>query len=699
MKREIKELFCVDIKIDEKSHIALMQVFGCALLLITICVWQLFGCNGLSFILYFLGVLGLYGSSLMALRIRNNDRQIRMNAVLLLLLEILSLIYLCVNASVILSVIGIIKLCLMIGSLFGVVIAQAVQLYFTRGKTRSEKRSKLEIFAVLGLAVILGFVLNFECFNTWPRWDSYHYYYTIEIKSVCNIFMPGDDGLIACGHNSIAYCLWNLLFRMIPGVSNLNTMYLANMTLVAVDVVLLYLIFKIILKESTVLQNILYTFLLSSSTWILGHVANLNLENIMMTGVLLLLYAVFSSNEMLGVIGVFIACFSKETGALIAATILFVKLLYDIMGYVKQKNKINYSYYLLNLIVGSLWLVIFIKGNWGSKNLRTDRTMQDGTALNSFNFSLMHIKDVLTDSFVINFNWIFLCIIIFTLGYIARQILQKRKRIGDVLSKRNYMILGVALLICVGEMSAFLTTRHHRYYITSSVILGIIALCGLQYVLWNMKRSPIWRYAVPGILCVVMFVHSYRFIDPVSMVIYPVVNAGEAVLVLLPPHTSVDKDEGMGEATYSNRQIMYFDKALDKVYETIYSESNLVNTKVLCSNEYATRIINNKVALGSLYNIWGFGYLYVDPPMWGKWNKEGDYRYLSYEQPKNLIEPDYVMANTDLHGYMNDYEHVYYLKMPWGDTVLEELQKEYSSINKMQTIKYGGWIIEIYRIK
>lgn len=692
-------MFCVDIKITDKSHTAFMQMSGCAFLMITICVWQLSGCNGLSYILYFLGIASLYGSSLMALRVKDTDRQFRANTILLLLIVILSLIYLCVNANVILSVVGIIKLCMMIGSLFGVAMAQAVQLYFTRGKMRCEKGSKIELFAVLGLAVILGFLLNFECFNTWPRWDPFHYYYSFEKVSARNIFMSGNDGLIVCGHNSMAYCLWNLLFRMIPGVSNLNAMYLANMTLVAIDVVLLYLIFKKIFKNSTLPQNILYTFLLASSTWILGYVANLNLENFMMTGSLVLIYAVFSSNSVLGVVGVFIACFSKETGALIAAIILFVKLLYDIIRYIKQRKGINYSYYILNLIVGCLWLVIFIKGNWGNKNLITDRTMMDGTPYNTFNFSLMHIKDVLIQSFIIDFNWIFLCIIIFTLGYTAGQILHKGKRIGDIFRKKNYVILGSAFLICVGEMCAFLTGCHHRYYITPSVILGIIALCGLQYVLYNMELSLVWQYAVPGVLCVVMFVQSYRFIDPITMTIYPKVNTGEAVMVQLPAHSSVDKDEGMTEASYSNRQIMYLDKTLDKVYEMIYGESNLESTKVLCSNEYATRIINNTVALGSLYNIWGFGYLYVDPPMWAKWNKEGGYRYLSYEQPANLIEPDYVMANTNLSGYINDYEHVYYLKMPWGDTVLDELQKKYPSISIMQTIKYRGWIIEIYQIK
>lgn len=692
-------MFWADIKTDDKNHNAFMQTLGCAFLLITMCVWQMIGCNGLSFILYFLGISSLYGSSLIALRIKNTDRQFCANTMLLLLIETLSLIYLCLNINVILSVIGIIKLCMMIGSLFGVAITQAVQLYVTRGKTRCKKQSRIELFAVLGLAVILGFLLNFECFNTWPRWDPFHYYYSFEQVSACNIFMPGNDGLIVCGHNSMAYCLWNLLFRIIPGVSNLNAMYLANMALIAIDVVLLYLIFKKMLEESTMQQNILYTFLLASSTWILGHVANLNLENIMMAGVLLLLYAVFSSNSMLGVIGVFTACFSKETGALIAATILFVKLLYDIIEYVKQKKDINYSYYILNLIVGCLWLAIFIKGNWGSKNLITDRTMMDGVAYNTFNFSPMHIKDVLTDSFVINFNWIFSGMIVFVLGYLEGQILQKRKRIRDIFKKRNYAILGVALLIYVGELCAYLTYRNYRYYITSSVILGIIALCGLQYIFENMKLSVIWQYAVLGILCVVMFVHSYRFIDPVSMAIYPVICTGDAVILQLPPHTSVDKDEAMTECATSNRQIMYFDKALDRVYEAMYSESNLDRTKVLCSDEYVTRIIDNKVAIGSRYNIWGFGYHYVDPPMWGKWNNEGEYRYLSYEQPANLIEPDYVMADTDLNGYINNYEHVYYLKMPWGDTVLDELQKKYPSIRITQTVKYRGWIIEIYQIK
>lgn len=686
----------------KKDYSFLLQFLGCSFLLITICIWQVSGCNVFSITVYFLGIFCLYISSLFAIYMINTNGQFCNNAVLLVLIEILAFIYICINAKSILPVIGSFKLCLITSSLLMLAMAQGISVWFCAGKRKSSPKCRTEFVFVFVIAVIWGFLLNIECFNTWPRWDPYHYYLSFESVTASNIFIPGSDGLVVCAHNCMAYCLWGLLFRLIPGISNLNAMYLSNMALVLVDTVLLYLIFKKLLKKKVILSNMLCALVIASSPWILGHVANLNLENIMIMGILLLLYAVFSSNAMLGVIGVFIICFSKETGAVVAAAIIFMQLIYDLINYIKKRKNINYIYYvyyILNFILGCLWLAIFLKGNWGNKNLKTDRTMQDGNPYNTFNFSLMHIRDVLIDTFIINFNWIFFSIIVFTTGYIIAQIYIKKKKIHIFLTKKFYVILAMALAVYVGESCAFLTYRNFRYYIISSVLLEILALCSLQFFCCEKKLPLRWQYTILGLLCGIMFVQSYRFIDPVSMAIYPKVNTGEATMIPLAPHTSVDKNWGMQETVYSNRQVMYFDKTLDKAYAAIYEKSNLKSTKILCSNEYSTRIINGKVAIGSLYNIWGFGYAYANPPMYGRWNSSGKYRYLTYEQPIDSIDPGYVLGDTDLEAYMNEYEHVYYLKMPWGDTVLEKLQKKYPSISKMQTVKYRGWVLEIYQVK
>lgn len=692
----------VYIVLNKSNQSPILQILGLTFFLFTIYMWQLQGCSLLSFAFYFCGVFFLYFSSLVAIRFKNTNLQFRKNTVLLMVLEIISLVYFFINSGVIVGEIGARKEYIIILGILIVIMAQGVQLFLTTHKWKLGKNSRTELIWLGITCFIFAFLLNIECFNTWPRWDTYNYLKSIRLLSARNIFLPVENGLKICGHTNIAYGLWVLMFRPVSGNTNLNALYFSNMVLVAIDLMLLYFIFKQLLSDENVLWNLFYAVITVCSPWILGHVADINAELFTMTAMLLLLYAVFSDNNMLSILAVFVLCNARETGAPIAAVIIFVQLLYAVFDYIMNKErKVNWGYYILCFCMGFLWLLQYRMGNWSDRRQTSISfywATLDGHELNRFGFSPIHMKDTLISALITNFNWIFSIILLLVLGFMFLQIIRKKKPISQLLSKREYWIITTVLVVYIVEICVYITCHIYRYFIISSVLLCILGLCGVRYILQNVRSGLVFSHMLSIMIGILLLVQSYRSIDPITARIYPVIETGETVVVPLPQHTNIEIDPFFADWAYSNRQIMYFDKALDRAYATIYDESAVEDTQILCSDEYQGRIIEGNVHLGSLFSIWGFGYSKVNPPMWGEWDSEGRYRYLSFE-PENIIDPEYVLSDSDLSKYVNEYEHVYYIEMPWGDTVIDALQNRYPSISYMQAIEYRGWVLNIYRIK
>lgn len=686
-------------KMDQSTA---LQMIGLTFFLFTIYVWQLQGCSLLSFTFYFSGSLLLYFSSLAAIRFKNANLQFHKNTVLLMVLEIISLIYIFINNSIIVGEIGGYKEYIIILGMLIVIIAQGVQLFLTIHKWKLHKNNRVEIIWLGITCFIFAFLLNIECFNTWPRWDTYNYLRSIRLLSARNIFLPGENGLKICGHTNIAYGLWVLMFRPISGNTSLNALYFSNMVLVAIDLVLLYLIFNQMLSDEGFFWNLFYAVIVVCSPWVLGHVADINAELFTMTAILLLLYAIFSNNNMLSILAIFVLCNARETGVPMAAMAIFAQFLYAVFGYIRNKERmIDWGYYVLCFGVGFLWLLQYRMGNWSDRRQASISfywATLDGHELNRFGFSPVHVKDSLTGILITNFNWILSALLVLALGFVLLQLIRKEKRVSQLLSKKEYWITVAVLIVYIVVICAYITCHIYRYFIVSSVLICILGLCSARHIFQKVSNGLVFSHVLSIVIAVLLLVQSYRSIDPITARLYPAIETGETVVVPLPQHTNIEKDPFFADWAYSNRQIMYFDKALDRAYAAIYDESAVENTQILCSNEYQGRIIEGNVHLGSLFSIWGFGYSKVDPPMWGEWDSEGRYRYLSFE-PENIIDPEYVLADTDLSRYINDYEHVYYIEMPWGDTVIDALQEKYSSISYIQAIEYRGWVLKIYQIK
>ena len=679
-----------------------LQMAGLTLMLLTIQIWQISGYGRLSLSVFLMGIICLCEASFASIRFKQDlQRQFQRNTIFLLVLEMISMLYLLINSRDIMSAIGIGGEILFVLGLGFVIVAQIVQLHHTEYRWRLRKKVVKEILLLGTLCFVFGFLMNIEIFNTWPRWDSYLYYNSFEKLAPKGIFMPGQNGLRACGHISTSYSLWSLLFASIPGITNLNAMYLSNMALISISIVLFYRIFKYLYPDNHFILNALYSIVCVVSPPLFGLSAEISVELILAVGVLSLIYSIFISNSILAIVSLFVVVTAKETGVLVAVTVVFVQLLYDVYQWIKDKkiqDSSRLTYYCLCLSLGISWLLQFSSGHWGDGGNTNHKAIQDGVEFFQFALSKIHIQDTLIGSLLLNFNWIFSLFIILAACLFIVRLIQKKMTFSYSFHNKENVIISTAFISYTIELCIYVTYHFPRYYITTAVLLSILGLGSLQYILKTVCNKKLLRLGMPIFLCGLFAVESYMTIDPVARTMYEGISTGKSVVVPVPIHSNYDIDPSLKPNACYNRMIMYFDKALDKAFAAIYGGSSSSEAKILFSDEYIGSIKDGKVSLGTLYCIWGFGYSYFDPPMWCHWNSDGNYRYLSYEQENN-VDPSYIKADSDLSYYTNNYERVYYIKMPWGDPTLESLIEKYPSINYDQTVEYRGWVLEIYRIK
>lgn len=685
------------------SWICFLQLLGLTLLLVTVGLWQLMGAEKITFVIYMAGCFFLFCASLAAIRAGSASSRCWKNTLFLLALELVSGLYLYANAREVVAATGYHKVLILAGGLIAAVVAQVTQLFLVRSKWTLSKARALEILLVGALCVVFGFLLNIECFNLWQRGDNYSYFHLLENLSVQNIFWGKENGLMVGSHYSSAYALWSLFFRVIPGITHLNALYLSNMVLLAVDMVLFYQLFKRLLPGKSLWKYALYAVIGTCTPWIFGSAADINPEHLMITGILLILYAVFTRNALLSVFGIFMACNARELGAPVAAVIVFMQGIYEVSALVKKREKprgASWVYYPACLSMGLLWLVQMRSSSWanGTRTANTELRVTDGALFDRFTFSPVHIGDSLLGNLVGNFHWVFTGLILVAVFLYVIRCLRKKNPFShnSEFPVKDYVTIAVALLAYVAITCAYVTFVLPRYYTLTGVFLTLLGICSLEYLLsWLRGGQKVVSVCTEGVLAVLLIAQSYTTIDPVSKLIYPTMNTGNAVVYSSPQHTNLDVEPYFDARAHYNRQCMYYSKALDKAYAAIDADSGIDNVKILCSSEYVGR----KGVFFSLYEIWGYGYAYVDPPMYGQWDREGGYRYLSYEQPEHSIDPVYVGGDADLSQFTNSAEHVYYIEMPWWDTVIGQLRERYPSITPFQTIEYRGWVLNIYQIQ
>ena len=190
---------------------------------------------------------------------------------------------------------------------------------------------------------------------------------------------------------------------------------------------------------------------------------------------------------------------------------------------------------------------------------------------------------------------------------------------------------------------------------------------------------------------VVMFIECFTTIDPIMLSLFPTINTGNSKIATMPWKINNFPDIQFLECARYNLQPSYFDRALDIVYKEILQEQD--DSKILIYDGYQCGTEGN-----TLNSIWGYGYEYLEPPLWGVWNEDGEYRELS-DNPENIINPLPVNNYRSIEHYLQGTDTLYYLELPWGDKLISILKEKYSGMKLFKTVQYHGWILNVYVFK
>ena len=678
-----------------KKYITILQLLSAAFFLFTLQIWQFHGFGRISIAFFLMGVIlsVLYIIETIKYAVYG---QLLYNSVLDMLFKASFLLIIFGSFSEILEYLGKMYFTIIYVPLIVLIVFHFVQLikavpYHSIKKTCKKFLNQKDIYINFFFAIIL-LVIFLQFTNLWPRWDSAAYYISLEKLNATNIFQCGANGLIVCGHPASVYAILVLLIRVIPGISNLNSLYLLNLFIIFIDYLLINGIFR---RLFIVKYNYFYfilAFVFICSPYILGNIANINPESICFTGLLLYIYGFTSENNYVCMVGCYTVCYSRETGVPVIAFLIFIQLIYELCSIKKRaKDYLLYSgsYYIITLIIGCIWFFTYLQGNWGENmGMEWNHLYADGTPMYEFHISFLYILDQIKGILLTNFTWVYFLVILFS--GILFTVNYKKKTLRKLLEKRTCITLFGGMLISSMVICLFLTHHNFRYYIPIILFIQLLGLWSIVYIS-RLINNYIIRYIPMLLIGVVMFIQCFTTIDPIMLSLFPTINTGNSKIATMPWKINNFPDIQFLECARYNLQPSYFDRALDIVYKEILQEQE--DSKILIYDGYQCGTEGN-----TLNSIWGYGYEYLEPPLWGVWNEDGEYRELS-DNPENIINPLPVNNYRSIEHYLQGTDTLYYLELPWGDKLISILKEKYSGMKLFKTVKYHGWILNVYVFK
>lgn len=316
------------------------------------------------------------------------------------------------------------------------------------------------------LLVILCFVLlSAEVIDSYIMWDAWAYYNSLIYVAKCfNADLSGIYDIYLCGHASLGYSLWLVLFQMFN--EGAASAHIADIVLAAVSVFSFYQILrKLLLKKYSDKIIALAAALYAFSPFVLGMVGNLNPDSATMYFAVIFIACSMYNYECLELILAFCFCFTKETAVIYYVVYILAKVLCEYFsenGFHLWKlikfgfgNIKNYIY----AVPAIVWLALIKMGagGWAS-----------GT-FNSIESLAAVISVKLKQIFLLNFSWIFVAVIVLGITLLLiRRIKQKTKagkEIPDNKNRKKNPPVFAAAIVIIALGCLHIIWTHVRYII------------------------------------------------------------------------------------------------------------------------------------------------------------------------------------------------------------------------------------------
>ncbi|MBE6667752.1 MAG: hypothetical protein E7607_05545 [Ruminococcaceae bacterium] len=558
----------------------------------------------------------------------------------------------------------------------------------------TEPREKMTLRSMLPIAIIaiLLVVLNIEIFDTWFRWDSYDYYYYFQNISYTELGQYSN--LRPANHAAYGGTLMFLIINGIVG-NAAATLYLINILMLVIGAFAIWRITGILFPNWSLWSRTAVTSVLAFSPFLFGLAWSISLETYLAFGLILFFWGRVEKLPVLQVVASLIICFSKETGAVILAAIILSRL---IMNFALASNREKSIWEKLDLPVnfpilgfGLFWLGEFLLNSWMGSNAATIATSVD-VNFNNFDFSMVYIIGRLKSLIFTNFTWLLFAVILvgFTVGAV-NWFKNNRPTVSE--EKLYYTVeLLVGFFASLIPLFLFVTYNHIRYA-APTVILAILIL-PLAVDMFALKDKL--KTVILGVLAACFIAQSYVTVDPMMHLMFNKISKGNGYLVytendVLEKWESVSVSPSVS-AQY-NREIMYFDEALDHMISQISYDKNTV---LLFPDEFRAPTVGGFVS--SEYMVFGCGYRYNARVRYISWDSKSNTRFLSSNQDNELIYRTVYTSSSVLNSVDGDKRCVY-IQLPFANAEHQEAMLRNFKLTEIGRGKVYGWEIVAYEIE
>ncbi len=411
-----------------------------------------------------------------------------------------------------------------------------------------------------GVLLISGILRSFSL-NVMQRWDSGEYYY--KLGTACENFdftwKSFLDQFSLCGHPTLGFApIYAIGDYLAP--RRIWGMELMNLALTLAAIGCIYRILEKILPEASGRRLGLYTLLVSVGPLFLGTFQNFNPDTgIALFGIFVLCSCIYRQHFLL----FFWSCVvvqTKETGIVMQAGLVLGLALYDFFSEKRiLRQRINAVWKnLCTWIVGvsvllQLGYMKLIGGltNWASPEQQ--QFLWDNNGMNCFGFRGEFIWTKWKQFFVLNFNWIYVVIIMLgiVLVVLGKKYVRKIPQ-GLILL---WSVSGSLLLF----LSLYITGALARYNLFCDLALAITGVAAIEIIFSGKSR---YRITIPCIL--LMLTQSFLTIDPMSRTVFPHVETGGPISLLYMQMPS--QEQFYADTVVYNYQYTFIDRALDESF-------------------------------------------------------------------------------------------------------------------------------------
>lgn len=427
----------------------------------------------------------------------------------------------------------------------GIIVPTALFLTIKAAEEIKRKQDIIPMFLEekIGQGAIMFLIVIVLLGATYPKriyflWDGRLLLNCVENTNVLSLFCMSQLSLAQ--HVSYSYVWSAVILKYITGGSAMIGLQLTAVFVYISGCMGFWKLVRMIFPKKPAWVCILASLVFAVSPYTLGGVVYSYIDYALVCLFPLLLYEIYTG-KLLGTLFVsmyFVFC--KETAVVTYAGLLLG--IYVVEAFRKKKVLHDIARYFMISWPLLVWLFsYFYVGHWGG--------------MGSFGATLPYMLDKTQSYFLVNFNWVMAVVAL--AGMICIVACRNQKMIEFcfpiVLSFTAYLLMSIS----------FSTIVHARYIDSILPQLYMLAIFPIMSIGWKV----IYEFVLSAGMGAVLFVSSFRTIDPVMKKVYPAIDVGNAEVCTL--------NSMMSDGWCYNRQYQSYGKVMDYALKDVCENPNI----------------------------------------------------------------------------------------------------------------------------